>query len=156
MNRIVLDPPLVSIDEDFALWCAQQGELLRKGRRATVDRENLAQEIESLGRSERKEIRKRLRVLLAHLLKWGFQPAKRKGGWKATILLQRRELLRTLDENPSLRAHPRDVLLETYEIARIKAADETDLPEEAFPTRCPFTVEQVLDPDFLPDAKGLA
>ena len=151
MNRIVLDPPLVPIDEDFALWCAQQGELLRAGRLDRLDRDNLAEEIESLGRSDRKEIRKRLRVLLAHLLKWRYQPAKQKGGWKATILVQRRELVRTLEENPSLRSHPSEALEECYEIARLNAAGETGLPEDAFPETCPFTIEQILDPGFLPD-----
>lgn len=151
MNRITRIGRLAAYDEDFALWSAEQGALLRAGKLDGLDRENLAEEIESLGRSERKEIRKRLRVLLAHLLKWQFQPAKRKGGWRSTILMQRRELHRTLAENPSLRSHPSEVLEETYEIARSKAADETGLPEDAFPATCPFSIEQILDPAFLPD-----
>lgn len=152
MNRITRIGRLAAHDEDFALWSAEQAALLRAGRLDGLDRENLAEEIESLGRSERKEIRKRLRVLLAHLLKWRHQPAKQKGGWASTILVQRRELHRTLAENPSLRSHPSEVLDEAYEIARLKAAGETGLPEDAFPAACPFTIEQILDPDFLPDA----
>ncbi|MDN2581768.1 DUF29 domain-containing protein [Aquibium sp. ELW1220] len=152
MNRITRIGRLAAYDEDFALWSAEQAALLRAGHQDGLDRENLAEEIESLGRSERKEIRKRLRVLLAHLLKWQRQPAKRKGGWASTILTQRRELHRTLAENPSLRSHPSDVLDEAYEIARLKAADETGLPMATFPAVCPFTIDEILDPDFLPDA----
>ncbi len=152
MNRITRIGRLSAYEEDFALWSAEQAALLRDGRLDGLDRENLAEEIESLGRSERKEIRKRLRVLLVHLLKWRFQAAKQKGGWKATILVQRRELLRTLAENPSLRAHPTEALEETYEIARMKAAAETGLPDDAFPAVCPFTIDEILDPGFLPDA----
>lgn len=151
MNKHLRTTQLTPFEADYAAWCAEQGALLREGRLAELDRANLAEEIESLGRSERKEIRKRLRVLLAHLLKWQLQPAKRKGGWKSTILIQRRELLRTLAENPSLRSHPFEVLQESYDIARIKATDETGLPEDTFPAACPFSVEQILDPNFLPD-----
>lgn len=151
MNRITrIDRP-TGYQEDFALWSAEQAALLRAGHLDALDRDNLAEEIESLGRSDRKEIRKRLRVLLAHLLKWRYQPAKRKGGWQATILVQRRELVRTLEENPSLRSHPSEALEESYEIARLKAAGETGLPEDAFPETCPFTIEQILDPGFLPE-----
>jgi hypothetical protein len=151
MNRIARIGQPAAYQADYALWCAEQGALLRAGKLDRLDRENLAEEIESLGRSERKEVRKRLRVLLAHLLKWQFQPAKRKGGWKSTILLQRRELQRTLAENPSLRSHPAEVLQESYDIARLKAVDETGLPEGSFPAACPFSIEQILAPDFLPD-----
>lgn len=149
MNKVVRLSQLTSYEADYARWCAEQGALLREGRLDALDRDNLAEEIESLGRSERKEIRKRLRVLVAHLLKWKFQPAKRKGGWIATILV--RELSRTLAENPSLRSHPAEVLAEIHEVARITAADETGLPEDAFPIACPFTVEQILDPAFYPE-----
>lgn len=150
MNKVFRLSHLTSYESDYARWCAEQGALLREGRLDALDRENLAEEIESLGRSERKEIRKRLRVLTAHLLKWKFQPAKRKGGWTATILVQRRELSRTLAENPSLRSHPAEVLAEIYEVARIRAADETGLPENGFPASCPFTIEQILDPTYFP------
>lgn len=152
MNRVDPHPPLVSIDDDYALWCAQQGALLRQGRLATLDRENLAEEIESLGRSERYEIESRLKVLLLHLLKWQAQPAQRKGGWKATIYEQRSRIAKRLRESPSLQSYPRKVLAEEYIYARAGAADETALPEHAFPVDCPFTIEQVLDPDWLPEA----
>ncbi|APH74435.1 DUF29 domain-containing protein [Aquibium oceanicum] len=152
MNRITRIARLSGYEEDFALWSVEQAALLRDGRFDGLDRENLAEEIESLGRSEKREIESRLNVAIVHLLKWRFQPEKRKSGWKASILEARRGLLRTLRESPSLKAYPSDVVHEEYESARMKAADETGLPEDAFPAACPFTIEQILDPGFLPDA----
>lgn len=137
-------------EADYAQWCAEQGALLREGRLAELDRANLAEEIESLGRSDRKEIRKRLRVLLQHLLKWKYQPSRRKHGWSATILIQRQELQRVLAESPSLKEYPQRIVSEVYEAARLKAADETGLGLEIFPSQCPFSVEQTLSLSFLP------
>ncbi|MBX3532041.1 MAG: DUF29 domain-containing protein [Rhizobiaceae bacterium] len=151
MNKIDLRPPLVSIDEDYALWCAQQGALLREGRVGALDRENLAEEIEGLGSSHADEIESRLMVLLAHLLKWRFQPSQRSNSWRATIKEQRSRIARRLRQSPSLRSHPGMVLADEYDLARTTASGETGLDEEAFPPTCPFTIEQVLDPEFLPD-----
>jgi inactivated superfamily I helicase len=151
MNKIDLHPPLVSMDDDYALWCAQQGALLRAGRFGALDRNNLAEELESLGRSDRFEIESRLKVLLVHLLKWRFQPDKRKPGWRSTIREQRGRIARRLRESPSLKGYPLEVLAEEYSFAVAEAAAETGLAEEAFPAICPFTIEQILDPQFLPD-----
>ena len=106
MNEHLWKQQLTAYEADYAQWCAEQGALLREGRLSDLDRENLAEEIESLGRSDRKEIGKRLRVLLLHLLKWKYQPGKRKNGWKASILVQRRELQRTFAASPSLKNYP--------------------------------------------------
>ncbi len=152
MNRMTRIGRLAAYDEDFALWSAEQAALLRAGDLDTLDRENLAEEIESLGRSDRREIEHRLTVLLVHLLKWRFQPEQQKGGWKATIRGQRVGIAKIIGESPSLRRHPSAVLDDEYRTARADAADETGLPEDAFPAACPFTIEQILDPDFLPDA----
>ncbi|MFN3546027.1 MAG: DUF29 domain-containing protein [Mesorhizobium sp.] len=152
MNRITRIGRLAAYDEDFALWSAEQAALLRAGRLDGLDRENLAEEIESLGRSDRREIENRLQVLLAHLLKWRHQPNGQSGSWRATIRDQRVRIAKVIKESPSLRGHPGKALSEEYGNARLTAADETGLPENAFPAACPFTVEQILDPDFLPDA----
>ena len=151
MNKIDLRAPLVSIDQDYALWCAQQGALLRDGRLAALDRENLAEEIESLGRSDRREIESRLKVLIAHLLKLRFQPGKAKAGWTATIMEQRGRIRKLLAESPSLKAYPASVLAEEHGYARAEASAETGLPIEEFPAECPFTIEQILDADFYPE-----
>jgi hypothetical protein len=89
MNKHLLKPQLTPYGADYAQWCAEQGALLRAGRVDAVDRENLAEEIESLGRSDKREIRSRLKELLLHLLKWHFQARKRRGGWRASIVEQR-------------------------------------------------------------------
>lgn len=152
MNKVVRFPQLTAIDGDYALWCAEQGALLREGRLDALDRENLAEEIESLGRRDRREIENRLKVLLAHLLKWRHQPEGQGGSWRATIRDQRVKIAKVIKESPSLRGHPAKALAEEYAIAVLDAADETGLPESTFPAACPFTIEEILDSDFLPDA----
>jgi hypothetical protein len=144
--------PSVGYEADFYAWTQQQAKQLRRLRPNSIDWANLAEEIETLGRSEKREIESRVGVLLQHLLKWRFQPTQRKPGWQATIIEQCRQLQRTLRDNPSLVPYPSAILGEEYEVARLNAADETGLPGETFPEPCPFTLEDVLDPDFWPDA----
>jgi hypothetical protein len=150
MNKHLLKPQLTPYEADYAQWCAEQGSLLRAGQLDALDRENLAEEIESLGRSDKREIRSRLKELLLHLLKWHFQPGKRKGGWRATIIEQRDELKQLLEESPSLGNVPALALARQYPIARAKAADETGVAEALFPKGCPYSVADILDDDFFP------
>lgn len=153
MNKI--DRPKASIrhDEDFALWCAEQGAALRTGKWQSVDRIHLAEEIEGLGGSDEDQIGSRLNVLLIHLLKWRFQPSMRSSGWRGTIGEQRYRIARVLKRSPSLRAFPGEVLDDEYRTARLLAADETGLAERVFPDACPFTIEQVLSESFWPEAE---
>jgi uncharacterized protein DUF29 len=150
MNKHLLKRQLTPYEVDYAQWCAEQGALLREGRLSDLDRENLAEEIESLGRSDKREIQSRLKELLVHLLKWHFQPEKRKGGWRASIVEQRTELRDLLDESPSLRSLPSKELAKWHRIARLKAAAETGLGEKVFPTNCPYPIDDILDDDFFP------
>lgn len=150
MNRIDIQPPLVSIEEDFALWCAQQGALLRAGRLSAIDRENLAEEVESLGRSERKEISSRLEVLILHLLKWQFQPGRRSESWRISISEQRIWIPSVIKYSPSLKRYPAHIFKDAYEHGRQRAIDETGMMPSVFPEEPPFTVSQALDPKFLP------
>lgn len=135
---------------DVHQWAMEQSSHLRAGQLDMLDLENLAEEIESLGRSEKREIESRLTVAIAHLLKWQFQPEKRKGGWQATIKLPRNRLGKLLRENPSLKKYPQEVLADAWLESRLKAAEETSIDFEAFPENCPFTIEQILDDGFLP------
>jgi hypothetical protein len=151
MNKVFRLQTLTDYRSDFARWCTEQGTLLREGRLDALDRENLAEEIESLGRSQEDEIESRMKVLLVHLLKWKFQPEKQKLGWKATIREQRGRIAKRISKSPSLKSYPADILSEEYGYAVPSAADETGLPEDAFPSVCPFTIDQILDPAFLPD-----
>jgi hypothetical protein len=137
-------------DHDYHAWLTRQATLLAERRFADLDFDNLIDEIHALARSEKREIENRLNVLLVHLLKWSHQPAQRSGGWTSTIIEQRARLLRRLQESPSLRGYPGEVLDEEYAIARDKAAAETGLQAATFPKTCPYTIDQVLDPDFLP------
>lgn len=151
MNKIERLRPRAGYEQDFALWSAEQAALIRAGRFDAMDRENIAEEIESLARSDRREIESRLKVLLAHLLKWQAQPEQRKEGWKLTIVEQRRRIGKLIQESPSLKSYPGSVLAEEYEFARNDAASETGLDLEMFPVACPFTAEQALDRAFWPE-----
>ena len=92
-----------------------------------------------------------MEVLLQHLLKWQFQPSKRTNSWKASIVEQRMRIGRLVAESPSLKSYPTVHLSGSFVIARGAAIDETGLPESVFPETCPYTIEQILDPAFLPD-----
>lgn len=149
MNKFDLRT-LADYDEDFALWSAEQAALIRAGKFDRVDLENVAEEIESLGRSEESEIESRMAVLLAHLLKQQFQADKRSASWSSTIFEQRYRIARIIRRSPSLRVYPASTIAEEYVIGRRNAAGETGLPEATFPASCPYTIEQILDPEFLP------
>ncbi|WP_406873271.1 DUF29 domain-containing protein [Aminobacter sp. P9b] len=151
MNKIFGKPQLTPYEADYARWCAEQGALLREGNLQELDRENLAEEIESSGRSDKREIESRLNVLLVHLLKWRFQPDQRAGSWKATITEQRWRISRVVKDSPSLNSYPRKVLAEEYALARSNAATETGLFADAFPSDCTFSIGQVLDLEFFPE-----
>jgi hypothetical protein len=139
-------------DRDYLQWTVEQARLLRELRPAELDWENVAEEIESLGRSDKYRIASNLNVVIAHLLKWRFQPDKRKGGWKSSIIEHRTRVSRLIADSPSLRFYPGEVLAREHVSARLKAVAETELPESTFPEACPFTIEQILDPNFWPDA----
>jgi len=144
------DQGAAGYDRDYHAWLTQQAALLAERRFTELDLDNLIDEIQDLARSEKREIENRLNVLLVHLLKWAHQSAQRSGGWASTIIEQRARLLKRLQESPSLRGYPAEVLDEEYAIAREKAAAETGLRAATFPKSCPYTIDQVLDPDFLP------
>jgi hypothetical protein len=135
-------------DRDFFAWTAEQSDALAERRAVDIDWKNLAEEVRSLGNAEKNEIESRLLVLLVHLLKWSFQPTKRKHGWAATIREQRRRINKRIQTSPSLAGYPAEVLTEEYADARLTAADETRLEPSSFPTVCPFTIVEILDPDF--------
>jgi hypothetical protein len=141
----------VAYDEDFFAWTQEQARLLREGEVAAIDLENLAEEIESVGKSDRREIRNRLVVLLAHLLKWQFQPTGRSNSWSGTVREQRRRISLVIEDSPSLRTVVAENLDDAYGKARLDAADETALALTLFPETSPYTPEQILSEDFLPE-----
>jgi Domain of unknown function DUF29 len=138
-------------EEDFYAWTVEQSRLLRAGELSTIDAANIAEEIESIGRGDRREIKSRLVVLVMHLLKWHHQPAARSRSRSATIDEQRLQIEGVLDESPSLRPMAAAMIPEAYSIARARAIAETGLSDETFPPACPFTPEEVLSQTFLPE-----
>lgn len=135
-------------DRDFYAWANEQAALLRAGKLDAADIAHIAEEIESMGKTEKRELVNRLAVLLQHLLKWQYQPERRSKSWAATIKVQRRDLERHLKDNPSLRAKLGESIEDAYGDAVLLAAGETDLPESAFPVTCPWAFERFMDADF--------
>jgi len=142
-------------ETDFYAWTIQQAALLRTGRLSDADIDQIAEEIESMGRSERRELVNRLAVLLAHLLKWRFQSDRRSRSWRLTIKEQRIRLARQLGDNPSLRAQFEDAATDAYGLAVVRAERETGLDASDFPKTCPFSFAEVTDDAFFPDGGGL-
>jgi hypothetical protein len=136
-------------DSDFFVWTQEQAALLRAGKFTEIDLQNLAEEIESLGRRDRRELRCRLRSLIAELLKWEAQAGARCGNWRSDILQQRYEIELVLRDSPSLRGWDSHVLQEIYDGARDRVIRELQLFDSAFPADCPYTPEQILSEDFL-------
>lgn len=139
-------------EQDFYAWANEQAALLRDGRLAEADIANIAEEIESLGRSEKRELVNRLAVLLTHLLKWQYQPGLRSTSWRLTIEEQRQRLADHLAENPSLRATLDGSITSAYRLGRIAAARETGRDRSVFPVICAWSPQQILSDDFWPEA----
>jgi hypothetical protein len=142
-----------SYDKDVILWSEQQARLLRAGRFAELDIEHLADEIEDVGKSEKREFASRMAVLLAHLLKWSRQPKVRSNSWRSTIVDQRKRIALAIKATPSLRAVMRDPdwREDIWLDARSQARKETGLAEDELPEACPWTMEQAADRDFWPE-----
>lgn len=138
-------------EADFAQWAHQQADLCRQGRINELDIEHLSEELESMSARERRELVNRLAILLAHLLKWRFQPERRGKSWRLTIKIQRLDVAALLQQNPSLRARLDEFIGTAYRRAILLAAGETGLDEDEFPALCPFSTEQLLG-DHWPDA----
>ena len=137
-------------ERDFYAWAMEQARLLREGRLGDADIENIAEEIESMGRGEKRELVSRLRVLLAHLLKWEHQKQRRGTSWRLTIANARDELLEVMRDNPSLKSLLPEAIDIAYPRARRDAAKETRLTLSRFPEHCPWNFEQMMDEDFWP------
>lgn len=131
-------------EKDFYAWTQKQAALLRAGKLSEIDIAHIAEEIDSMGRSEKRELISRLTILLLHLLKWDYQPERRGASWEATIAVQRDDLADLLADNPSLRAGLEAAVGAAYRKAVLMAVAETGLPRERFPERCPWEVVEVL------------
>lgn len=136
-------------DIDFAEWCARTADLVRAGRLDDVDLEHVAEEIEDMGKRDRRAATNRTRALLMHLLKWAAKEEKRFPSWKATITEQRRRLSAIFEDSGSVRAYVQKNLAVIYREASKDALSEMGR-SQGLPVKCPWTVKNILDTDFLP------
>jgi len=136
---------------DFFNWTEQQAEYLKSGKFDLLDLKNLAEEIESMGKSERRELLNRLAVLLMHLLKWQYQPHLQSRSWKVTIRNQRSAILDLIEDSPSLKTIVDDKFAKAYQKARLNAADETGISLNKFPETCIWSVDEILEKNFIPN-----
>ncbi|MBD2415673.1 hypothetical protein FACHB389_07980 [Nostoc calcicola FACHB-389] len=143
-----MNPPFVNTkklyDRDFYLWTQTIAQQLKEHKFDEVDIDNLIEEVESMGRSEKRELKSRLIVLLMHLIKWQYQPEKRSESWRSTISEQRICIELLLEDSPSLQPLLAEVFEDCYQRARLKASDETGIKLNLFPQESPFTLEETL------------
>jgi hypothetical protein len=138
-------------ETDFYAWTLEQSKLLNEGDFKHLDITNLVEEIESLGKQQRQELRNRLGILIGHLLKWDYQPEKRSKSWRVTIREQRREISQLLKENPSLKPYLAEAIAHAQESGIDLVVRETPLDYEDLPENCPYTLEQLFNPSFPTD-----
>jgi hypothetical protein len=137
-------------NKDFYAWTIHNVMLMRQGKLSEIDVENVAEELESMGNNNKRELVNRLAVLIAHLLKWQCQPIRRSKSWILTIKNQRFEILDLLEESPSLKHQIELKFNHAYEKAKIICSEQTGIDEDELPANCPFSLEECLNFDFLP------
>ncbi|WP_055074726.1 DUF29 domain-containing protein [Pseudanabaena sp. 'Roaring Creek'] len=139
---------------DFYAWTQEQSELLRLGQWQSLDIVNLVEEIESLGKQQKQELRNRLGVLIGHLLKWEFQPELRGKSWRSTIIEQCDRITLHLKDNPSLKSYLNESVIEAHRLALSLVVRETLLDYPDLPSDCPYAIAQILDPQFPEDLQS--
>ena len=151
MATKTLKPPAASLyDQDFATWTSETARQLRARRFDEIEIEHVAEEIEDMGKSERRELLSRLSVIILHLLKWKWQADKGTPGWKSTVIIQRAELRRLFEQSSSLKRAVASAVRDVYADAVESASVETGLAAVTFPRECPFSPEQILE-QFFPE-----
>ena len=132
-------------DRDLYSWAVEQAALLGAGRIAEADALNIAEELDDVGNEQYDKLESALRIILLHLLKWDHQPERRSRSWQLSISIQRKHAARVLRKNPGLKAIVDEAIVEAYEIARIEAAAQTTLDEDAFPLECPYSWHNIME-----------
>ena len=138
-------------DKDFYQWALKNAELMRQGKLSEIDVENIAEELESMGKSQKRELMSRLRVLLMHLLKWRYEPERRGRSWIETIGAQRADISLLIKDSPSLKHKIEESLEEAYRLAQRSFEKETGIAKKKLPASCPYTFDQAMDNDFWPE-----
>jgi hypothetical protein len=142
------EPVRADYQRDFYSWLMEQARHVRAGHWDALDRENLAEEIESLGREQFNKLESALRVLLVHILKWDQQPARQSRSWSVSIREQRLRLDDVLADNPGLRPRIDEAIARAYRRARLIATKETGLEESRFPETCPYSWQDIVAREF--------
>ncbi|MES0336854.1 MAG: DUF29 domain-containing protein [Candidatus Magnetobacterium sp. LHC-1] len=136
---------------DFYRWVFYNADLLRQGRFTEIDLENIIEELEDMGRNNKRELLSRLKVLIMHLLKWQYQPNRRSESWCATIITQRQDIKSLLEDSPSLKHNIDTVIAKGFIAAKQIFEVETGISAKKLPETCPYTFEQLMDYGFLPE-----
>lgn len=144
---------LTSYDKDIVVWAKEQAKLLRMGKFSEIDIENIAEEIEDVGKSEQRELASRMAVLIMHLLKWAYQSERRSKSWIHTIKIQRKSILKRIEKTPSLAPmlDESEWIEDIWGDAVIAASKETGIGSDFFPSECPWPLAEVLKEGWLPD-----
>ncbi|ADH90399.1 protein of unknown function DUF29 [Ancylobacter novellus DSM 506] len=140
--------PATDYDTDFHAWAMEQAKRIREGAFEALDRENVAEEIESLGREQFSKLRSAYRVLLMHMLKWDHQPEKRTRSWLLTIVQQRQKVEDVITDSPSLKSRREEATASAYRGARKEAAAETGIPLRTFPETNPYPLDEIMERAF--------
>ena len=138
-------------EEDFYGWTVHTAQLLRDRKMSEVDFENIIEEIEALGSSEKHQLINRLSLVISHLLKWQYQPNIRGHSWVYTIREQRDQARFHIEDNPSLKSRLDEILTRAYKVGVSKAAKDTSLDKNDFPSECPYTFDQIMNDEFYPE-----
>lgn len=141
---------------DFYAWTQQQANFLRQGKLDDIDIINLIEEIESLGKQQKQELKNRLGILIGHLLKWNYQPNRRSKSWKYTIQEQRLQIIDLLEQNPSLKPYIEEAITKAYQLGLLLIGRETSLNPKELPIQCPYTIEQIIDTSFPADIESIS
>jgi Domain of unknown function DUF29 len=146
-----VEPSWTTYESDFYLWCFEQAELLRLRKFPELDLPNLIEELQSMGREQRYKLEASYRLIISHLLKWQYQPAKRSSSWEITIARERANVKGREEDSHTLRSQAAQIVARVYPDARKEAQIETGL-KATFPAECPYRIDQLRDPDWLPEA----
>lgn len=141
----------INYETDFYAWALHNAQLLREGKLSEIDIEHIAEELETMGKNNQRELISRLKILLGHLLKWQYQPDYRGRSWRGSIIEQRSEIEDLLEENPSLKSLLSSAINSAYPKAVALASEETRLSKTTFPQICSYSQEQILQKGFYPD-----
>jgi hypothetical protein len=142
---------ITDYEKDFYGWALHNAELLRQGRLSEIDIEHIAEELESTGKRDRRELTSRFKILLAHLLKWQYQPKYRGRSWQRSVDEQRSEIIDLITDNPHLKNYISQSLIDAYPKAVKLAVKETRLSTNSFPLECPYSLENILAENFYPE-----